>query len=192
MFISMDRVWAIYHMEFYLFMPLESLHVFYAGGCVLLLFWFIQCSLWGILFMCATVSVCYFSSFQFFLKLELAMSSMGIFYLFVYFLTSHTALFYGSKQVLCFASVRFRTFWFPSKTDFPGNEKEHLKVTLLRIDSALQGVLSCLPDFHPSIRNGNTKDQGYISFIIAGASGSTVGSSEMREKAAEIIHVACK
>ncbi|KAJ8640128.1 hypothetical protein MRB53_016822 [Persea americana] len=73
-----------------------------------------------------------------------------------------------------------------------GNEKEHLKVTLLRIDSALQGVLSCLPDFHPSIRNGNTKDQGYISFIIAGASGSTVGSSEMREKAAEIIHVACK
>lgn len=65
-------------------------------------------------------------------------------------------------------------------------------MTLLRIDSSLQGVLSCLPDFRPSFRNGNTKDQDCISFIIAGASGSTVGSSELREKAAEIIHVACK
>ncbi|XP_077217554.1 proteasome activating protein 200 isoform X2 [Tasmannia lanceolata] len=74
----------------------------------------------------------------------------------------------------------------------PGNEKEHLKVTLLRIDSSLQGVLSCLPDFRPSSRNGRTKDANYSSFIIAGATGSTVGSSGLREKAAEIIHVACK
>lgn len=73
-----------------------------------------------------------------------------------------------------------------------GNEKEHLKVTLLRIDSSLQGVLSCLPDFRPSFRNGKDKDVDYISFIIAGASGSNVGSSELREKSAEIIHVACK
>nr|GEX88422.1 proteasome activator subunit 4 [Tanacetum cinerariifolium] len=36
----------------------------------------------------------------------------------------------------------------------PGNEKELWKVTLLRIDSSLQGVLSCLPDFVPSFKNG--------------------------------------
>ncbi|KAF8409810.1 hypothetical protein HHK36_005889 [Tetracentron sinense] len=74
----------------------------------------------------------------------------------------------------------------------PGKEKEHLKVTLLRIDSSLQGVLSCLPDFCPSSDNGRIEDLGHISFLIAGASGSSVGSSELREKAAEIIHVACK
>ncbi|RZC51061.1 hypothetical protein C5167_019488 [Papaver somniferum] len=74
----------------------------------------------------------------------------------------------------------------------PGNEKEHLKVTLLRIDSSLQGVLSCLPDFRPSLRNKRVKGVDDFSFLIAGATGSTVGSSELREKAAEIIHVACK
>eukprot|EP00262_Sarcandra_glabra_P003482 TRINITY_DN14214_c0_g1_i1.p1 TRINITY_DN14214_c0_g1~~TRINITY_DN14214_c0_g1_i1.p1 ORF type:complete len:1823 (-),score=279.41 TRINITY_DN14214_c0_g1_i1:199-5139(-) len=76
----------------------------------------------------------------------------------------------------------------------PGNEKEHLKVTLLRIDSSLQGVLSCLPDFRPSLINGKvTKDLlDHGSFFIAGATGSTIGSSELRERAAEIIHVACK
>ncbi|KAL1204884.1 Proteasome activator subunit 4 [Cardamine amara subsp. amara] len=45
-----------------------------------------------------------------------------------------------------------------------GDEKTHLKVTLLRIDSTLQ----------------------------AGASGSCVGSAEIREKTAETIHAACK
>nr|DAD24254.1 TPA_asm: hypothetical protein HUJ06_025717 [Nelumbo nucifera] len=74
----------------------------------------------------------------------------------------------------------------------PGNEKEHLKVTLLRIDSSLQGVLSCLPDFRPPFTNGRVEDSSNHSFLIAGASGSTVGSSELREKAAEIIHMACK
>ncbi|XP_050236349.1 proteasome activator subunit 4 [Mercurialis annua] len=74
----------------------------------------------------------------------------------------------------------------------PGNEKEHLKVTLLRIDSSLQGVLSCLPDFSPSSRNGIVGDASGISFLIAGATGSTVGSVELREKAAKIIHTACK
>ncbi|XP_043688244.1 proteasome activator subunit 4 [Telopea speciosissima] len=74
----------------------------------------------------------------------------------------------------------------------PGNEKEHLKVTLLRIDSSLQGVVSCLPDFCPSFRDGGIEDLGCSSFLIAGASGSTIGSSELREKAAEIIHVTCK
>ncbi|KAL5981317.1 hypothetical protein ACLOJK_015372 [Asimina triloba] len=74
----------------------------------------------------------------------------------------------------------------------PGNEKEHLKVTLLRIDSSLQGVLSCLPDFRPSSRNDGSEDVSFNSFIIAGASGSTVGSPELRSKAAEVIHVATK
>eukprot|EP00257_Ricinus_communis_P023552 XP_015583567.1 proteasome activator subunit 4 [Ricinus communis] len=74
----------------------------------------------------------------------------------------------------------------------PGNEKEHLKVTLLRIDSSLQGVLSCLPDFSPSSRNGNVEGSSHTPFLIAGATGSTVGSIELREKAAKIIHTACK
>uniref|UniRef100_A0A5B7B961 Putative proteasome activator subunit 4 n=2 Tax=Davidia involucrata TaxID=16924 RepID=A0A5B7B961_DAVIN len=74
----------------------------------------------------------------------------------------------------------------------PGMEKEHLKVTLLRLDSSLQGVLSCLPDFRPSSRNGMVEDPGHMSFLIAGATGSIVGSTELREKAAEIIHAACK
>ncbi|GAY37721.1 hypothetical protein CUMW_031230 [Citrus unshiu] len=73
-----------------------------------------------------------------------------------------------------------------------GNEKEHLKVTLLRIQSTLQGVLSCLPDFRPSFQSGVMGDPGYTSFLIAGSSGSIVGSTELREKAAEITHAACK
>uniref|UniRef100_A0A2P2M9I2 Proteasome activator Blm10 middle HEAT repeats region domain-containing protein n=1 Tax=Rhizophora mucronata TaxID=61149 RepID=A0A2P2M9I2_RHIMU len=72
-----------------------------------------------------------------------------------------------------------------------GNEKEHLKVTLLRIDSSLQGVLSCLPDFSPSSRNGIVGDKNH-TFLIAGATGSRVGSTDLRIKAAEIIHAACK
>lgn len=73
-----------------------------------------------------------------------------------------------------------------------GNEKEHLKVTLLRIQSTLLGVLSCLPDFRPSSQSGLMGDPGYTSFLIAGSTGSTVGSTELREKAAEITHAACK
>ncbi|KAG9448800.1 hypothetical protein H6P81_008765 [Aristolochia fimbriata] len=69
----------------------------------------------------------------------------------------------------------------------PGCEKEHLKVTLLRIDSSVQGVLSCLPDFQPSCDGLD-----YDPFIIAGASGAAVGTSQLREKAAETIHTACK
>ena len=65
-------------------------------------------------------------------------------------------------------------------------------MTLLRVDSSLQGVLSCLPDFRPSPRNGMVENLGHISFLIAGAAGSTVGSTELREKAADIIHAACK
>ncbi|XP_031493399.1 proteasome activator subunit 4 isoform X1 [Nymphaea colorata] len=72
-----------------------------------------------------------------------------------------------------------------------GLEKERLKVTLLRIDSSLQGVQSCLPDFHPSIRSGS-KDQDLSFPFVVGESGASVGSPELREKAAEIVHIACK
>ncbi|GJX86577.1 proteasome activator subunit 4 [Tanacetum coccineum] len=71
----------------------------------------------------------------------------------------------------------------------PGNEKDHLKVTLLRIDSSLQGVLSCLPDFIPSFKNGKVENP---PFLIAGATGSSVGSTALREKTANIIHLASK
>lgn len=78
--------------------------------------------------------------------------------------------------------------WF----GYPGTEKEHLKVTLLRIDSSLQGVSSCLPDFKPSSTNGPVEGLDYTSFLIAGAAGSRVGSTALREKAANVIHAACK
>ncbi|KAL0399049.1 UNVERIFIED_CONTAM: Proteasome activator subunit [Sesamum radiatum] len=74
----------------------------------------------------------------------------------------------------------------------PGDEKDHLKVTLLRVDSSLQGVLSCLPDFRPSSENGMVKEAGCSPFLIAGATGSCVGSSELREKAADVIHETCR
>ncbi|KAH6786226.1 proteasome activating protein 200 [Perilla frutescens var. hirtella] len=73
----------------------------------------------------------------------------------------------------------------------PGDEKDHLKVTLLRVDSSLQGVLSCLPDFRPSSENGMVKEAGASPFLIAGATGSRVGSIELRQKAADIIHETC-
>nr|XP_009762109.1 PREDICTED: proteasome activator subunit 4 isoform X1 [Nicotiana sylvestris] len=74
----------------------------------------------------------------------------------------------------------------------PGIEKEHLKVTLLRIDSSLQGVLSCLPDFRPSCRNGMAEEQSDFPFLIAGATGSCVGTMELRAKAADVIHATCQ
>ncbi|KAK4484733.1 hypothetical protein RD792_007326 [Penstemon davidsonii] len=74
----------------------------------------------------------------------------------------------------------------------PGDEKDHLKVTLLRVDSSLQGVLSCLPDFRPSSNNEMVKEPGCAPFLIAGATGSCVGTSELRQKAADIIHETCK
>ncbi|KAL6909678.1 hypothetical protein ACP4OV_001337 [Aristida adscensionis] len=72
-----------------------------------------------------------------------------------------------------------------------GHEKEHLKVTLLRIHSALHGVMSCLPEMRPSYKDGTSKEVE-STFFIAGAAGSTVGSSEMREKAAGFVHTACR
>ncbi|KAK2440847.1 proteasome activator subunit [Trifolium repens] len=72
-----------------------------------------------------------------------------------------------------------------------GDEKEHLKVTLLRIESSLQGLFSCLPDFVPASKNGTVEDPKH-TFLIAGATGCTVGTTALREKATEIVHAACK
>ncbi|GJN28950.1 hypothetical protein PR202_gb17128 [Eleusine coracana subsp. coracana] len=80
---------------------------------------------------------------------------------------------------------------FPAKWHEPRDEKEHLKVTLLRINSALHGVMSCLPEIRPSYKYGSS-NQVEPMFFIAGSAGSTVGSSEMREKAAEFVHIACR
>jgi proteasome activator subunit 4 len=43
----------------------------------------------------------------------------------------------------------------------------------------------------PSYKDGRSKEVEPI-FFIAGSAGSTVGSSEMREKAAEFVHIACR
>uniref|UniRef100_A0A0D9WPL0 Proteasome activator subunit 4 n=1 Tax=Leersia perrieri TaxID=77586 RepID=A0A0D9WPL0_9ORYZ len=72
-----------------------------------------------------------------------------------------------------------------------GEEKEHLKVTLLRIHSALQGVMSCLPEMRPSYKDGRSNVVEPM-FFIAGSAGSVVGNPEMREKAAELVHKACR
>jgi len=74
---------------------------------------------------------------------------------------------------------------------YAGDEKEHLKVTLLRIESSLQGLFSCLPDFVPASKNGIVEDSNH-TFLIAGATGCTVGTTALREKATEIVHAACK
>ncbi|KAJ0102428.1 hypothetical protein Patl1_03711 [Pistacia atlantica] len=68
-----------------------------------------------------------------------------------------------------------------------GSEKEHLKVTLLRIESTLQGVLSCLPDFRPSSLSGMMKDPGHTPFLIAGATGSTCRQYLLKEKSDDSI-----
>ncbi|XP_057530197.1 proteasome activator subunit 4-like isoform X1 [Amaranthus tricolor] len=73
-----------------------------------------------------------------------------------------------------------------------GNEKDYLKVTLLRIDSSLQGVLSCLPDFNPSLVTDNVEDTVQDLFLLAGAAGARVGSTEMRVRAAQVIHATCR
>ncbi|XP_074569693.1 proteasome activator subunit 4 [Curcuma longa] len=73
-----------------------------------------------------------------------------------------------------------------------GDEKEHLKVTLLRIYSSLQGVMSCLPDMHPSCKHREAKIVDFDSSVIAGAVGPSIGSADMRERAAQQIHAACR
>ncbi|KAF3783854.1 hypothetical protein EJ110_NYTH31611 [Nymphaea thermarum] len=67
-------------------------------------------------------------------------------------------------------------------------EREHLKVLLLRISSSLEGVQSCLPDFRSSLTDGPGNEYLQSQFIV-GETGATVGSPELREKAARIVHI---
>ncbi|KAG0602531.1 hypothetical protein M758_10G020700 [Ceratodon purpureus] len=71
------------------------------------------------------------------------------------------------------------------QTDISGQLKEHLRVLLLRIESTFSGLRTCLPDFPHPIEELSVP-------TLAGASGVTVGSSALREEAAEIIHQACE
>lgn len=66
-----------------------------------------------------------------------------------------------------------------------GELKEHLRVLLLRIEATLYGLSTCLPDFpHPL---------GELPIAtLAGVNGVTVGTSALREEAAETIHQACE
>jgi proteasome activator subunit 4 len=48
-----------------------------------------------------------------------------------------------------------------------------------------------LPDFVPASKNGTVEDPKH-TFLIAGATGCTVGTTALREKATEIVHAACK
>uniref|UniRef100_A0A0D6R2L6 Proteasome activator subunit 4 n=1 Tax=Araucaria cunninghamii TaxID=56994 RepID=A0A0D6R2L6_ARACU len=73
-----------------------------------------------------------------------------------------------------------------------GYEKQHLRVILLQIDASLQGVRSCLPDFHPLPKDGNIENEKRNTSYILGAAGVSIGSAELRQETAEIIDIACK
>ena len=66
-----------------------------------------------------------------------------------------------------------------------GNQKEHLRVLLLRVESTLFGLRTCLPDFPYA-------DGKPPSKALAGMAGVSVASAALREEAAEIMHQACK
>lgn len=66
---------------------------------------------------------------------------------------------------------------------FAGQVKEHLRVLLLRVDASLRGVRSSLRDFQPF-----SEDKIVHSLSVAGAAGASVGSSKLREKAADTLH----
>ena len=70
-------------------------------------------------------------------------------------------------------------------------EKEHIRVLLLRVNSSLRGVRSCLPDFK-ECQVTPVDHQEVQPYFIAGASGASVGSVELREEAAATLHLCCK
>ncbi|KAI5078578.1 hypothetical protein GOP47_0006249 [Adiantum capillus-veneris] len=75
------------------------------------------------------------------------------------------------------------------KSKYPGQEKEHLRVLLLRVEGALCGLGSCLPDFDALTRSSGGDKGG--SLTIVGAAGATVGTSELRQEAANVVHQVC-
>lgn len=71
------------------------------------------------------------------------------------------------------------------KPKYAGQEKEHLRVLLLRVEGALCGLGSCLPDF--DAHANSTVD----SLSIVGAAGATVGTSDLRKETSNIVHQVC-
>ncbi|EFJ17083.1 hypothetical protein SELMODRAFT_179234 [Selaginella moellendorffii] len=62
-----------------------------------------------------------------------------------------------------------------------GQEKDYLRVTLLRVDAVLQGLGSSLPDFQKVEH----------SYTVVGLSGVPIGDSSLRSDIAMILHKAC-
>ena len=72
---------------------------------------------------------------------------------------------------------------------FADQEKEHLRVLLLRIEGTLCGLGTCLPDFSSHTISG----KGVIGpLTVVGAAGATIGTSELREQISGIVHQVCE
>ncbi|KAH7373268.1 hypothetical protein KP509_17G047600 [Ceratopteris richardii] len=72
------------------------------------------------------------------------------------------------------------------RAKYAGQEKEHLRVLLLRLEGALCGLGSCLPDL--SACACMSEADRACSLTIIGAVGATIGTSEMRQEAANVVH----
>ncbi|KAJ4811141.1 Proteasome activator complex subunit 4 [Rhynchospora pubera] len=78
-------------------------------------------------------------------------------------------------------------------TEGDSGSENRLKVSLLRIKCSLEGVLSCLPEMQPTYKDSELKSTKFSNYVlISGSNGTTVGSSEMRERVAKLIHSTCQ
>eukprot|EP00250_Pteridium_aquilinum_P022210 c25325_g1_i2 orf=249-5699(+) len=75
------------------------------------------------------------------------------------------------------------------KSKYAGQEKEHLRVLLLRVEGALCGLGSCLPDFDGHANSTEGDRAGRLT--VVGAAGATVGTPELREETSKIVHQVC-
>ncbi|GBG77688.1 hypothetical protein CBR_g24134 [Chara braunii] len=69
-------------------------------------------------------------------------------------------------------------------------EREYFRVVLLRLDAALWGTWTCLPDFS----HANTvKDEESVELLsVVGSIGVRVGTPSLREETAQVLHMACE
>jgi hypothetical protein len=74
-------------------------------------------------------------------------------------------------------------------TSFADQEKEYLRVLLLRVEGTLCGLGTCLPDFS----SHTTSVKGEVGpLTVVGAVGATIGTSQLREETSEIVHQVCE
>lgn len=74
-----------------------------------------------------------------------------------------------------------------------GGEKDAWRVALLRLLACLDGVQSCLPDFLPPGHGENTSAGTSEEVLtVVGSSGTSIGSSDLREEIAKVLHEACQ